>query len=135
MITRILTIFAATWPLMAAGTVMAEGDVKPKSNTRAEIPFANRGGINDWRADSDHVLYVQGRNRQWYRAELFTDCIGLNFAENIGFVVEPSGTFDRFSAIVVEHRECKLRSLEKSDKPPSKKEKAAAAAAKKQGTP
>lgn len=120
---RMYTMALAVGALTLTGITRAEEPAK--TSRRIEIPFANLGGIEDWRPDGDRTLYVQGRNRQWYKAELMTSCIGLNFAEHIGFVVEPSGAFDRFSAILVDHRECQISSLEKSDKPPSKKDKAA----------
>lgn len=93
-----------------------------------EIPFADKGGIQDWRADNDRVLYVQGQNRQWYKAELMSDCIGLRFAEHIGFDTEASGAFNKFSSIKVEGRDCPVSSFEKSDPPPKKEKKAKAAA-------
>jgi len=90
----------------------------------AQIPFANNGGINDWRAENDRVLYVQGQNRQWYKAELMSDCIGLRFAERIGFDTEASGAFNKFSSVKVEGRTCAVTSFEKSDAPPKKEKKA-----------
>jgi hypothetical protein len=94
----------------------------------AEIPFADKGGIQDWRADNDRVLYVQGQNRQWYKAELMSDCIGLRYAERIGFDTEASGAFNKFSSIKVEGRDCPVSSFEKSDPPPKKEKKAKDAA-------
>ena len=91
---------------------------KPKE---CEISFARMGGIQDWRADGEKALYVQGRDRQWYHATLMSPCIGLNFAEHIGFVTEPNGSLDKFSAILVDHRECNITSLVKSDLPPKGK--------------
>ena len=84
------------------------------------IPFANYGGIRNWSADGDSGLYIQGRNNRWYRATLFGPCIDLPFAEHVGFVVEPSGEFDRFSAILVRGHQCMLRSLTESAGPPPK---------------
>lgn len=104
---------SAIGALMAANLALAAApDVR--------IPFANYGGINDWRADGSSALYIQGRNRRWYRAELMTSCIDLPFAEHVGFVVEPSGEFDRFSAIIVRGQRCLLKSLTESAAPPSK---------------
>lgn len=91
-----------------------------------QIPFANNGGIRNWQADGDKVIYVQGNGPQWYKAELLTRCTGLNFAEQVGFETETSGAFNKFSSIVVEGRKCPVSTFEVSDKPPTKKEKAAA---------
>ncbi|MBM3515281.1 MAG: hypothetical protein FJX59_16435 [Alphaproteobacteria bacterium] len=105
--------------LLAA--TMAFAEEPPAKPDQAEIPFAGMDGIRDWREDGNRALYVEGRNRQWYRAELFAPCHGLNFAHSIGFVVEPSDTFDRFSAVVVDGQICRLKSLVKSEKPAGKK--------------
>lgn len=87
----------------------------------AEIPFAKFGGIRDWRADGDKALYVQGHNRRWYHADLMGSCTDLPFAEQIGFVVEPGGEFDRWSSILVRGRQCMVTSLKESGPPPPKK--------------
>jgi hypothetical protein len=50
-----------------------------------------------------------------------SSCIGLNFAQHIGFVTEPDGSFDKFSAVLVEGRPCQITSLVKSAEPPSRK--------------
>ena len=92
----------------------------------AEIPFANKGGIQDWRAETDRVLYVQGQNRQWFKAELLSDCIGLRFAERIAFETEASGAFNKFSSVKVDGRDCPVSSFEKSGPPPKKEKKDAA---------
>jgi hypothetical protein len=106
-------LFVAALPVRA--------EESPEKPAQAEIPFAGMGGIQDWRADGDRALYIEGRNRQWYHAELLGPCIGLNFEHSIGFVIEPMDTFDRFSAIVVDGRVCRLKSLVKSEKPAGKK--------------
>ncbi|HVY83228.1 MAG TPA: DUF6491 family protein [Steroidobacteraceae bacterium] len=100
--------------VLALGATHASADA-PK---HAEIPFANMGAIRDWQADGDQALYVQGRNQQWYHAELMGPCMELPFAERIGFVVEPSGDFDRWSSIVVRGQQCVLTSFTESGPPP-----------------
>lgn len=108
--------------VLTALAVLATSGMAAAAETRAEIPFANSGGIDDWRAESDRVIYVKGRDRQWFKAELLTDCLGLKFAEKIGFKTEASGAFNRFSSILVDGKSCPLSSFEKSD-PPAKKDK------------
>lgn len=126
MIARIFMLSAVAAIATMNVTTAAE---TAKTETQAEIPFANNGGIHDWRADSDRALYVQGRDRQWYKAGLLSDCMGLWFADNIGFKTEANGSFNRFSSIIVEGRNCPLTSFEKSDPPPPKKDKKAKEAA------
>lgn len=85
------------------------------------IPFANMGGIYDWSADGNSALYIESLNKQWYHAQLLGPCIGLPFAQRVGFVSEPgSGAFDKFSSILVDGQECPLKSIMKSGPPPSK---------------
>lgn len=89
------------------------------SAERAVIPFANLGGIRNWRAADNRTLYVQGRNDRWYLGELSAPCLGLDSANRIGFVVEPSGSFDKLSSVVVDGRECRLKSLTQTEAPGS----------------
>ena len=81
------------------------------------IPFAGSGGIRDWRADGNRALFIQGTGSKWYRAELLSPCHGLNFANTIRFISEPSDQFDRFSKIVVDGQVCHVRSVQRAEKP------------------
>lgn len=92
----------------------------------ATIPFANSIGIRDYRADGDHAIWIQGSGRQWYRAELMGPCMGLNFANRVGFVTRGTSSLDKFSQIQVEGRTCQISSLVTSAPPPSKADKAKA---------
>jgi hypothetical protein len=93
-----------------------------EAEAQASIPFANQGGIYDWRVVDDRTVLIQSINRQWYKATLFSPCIGLPFAQRIGFESNPDGSFDKFSAIKLRHQRCSLTSLVKTD-PPTKKSK------------
>ncbi len=105
----------------AAGTAP---DAAPATSTappkEASIPFANRGGIYNWGVVDNRTLLIQGRNRQWYKATLFAPCIDLPFAHTIAFKTSPSGSFDKFSSIVVRRKRCSLTSLVEIS-PPAKK--------------
>lgn len=104
-----------------AGTAGAATGTAPEP----AIAFANHGGIYDWSADRDQGLWVQDIHRQWYYAKLMGPCIGLNFAQTIGFDTHPLGRFDRFSAIVVPGTgRCVVQSLTLSDGPRAAKERA-----------
>jgi hypothetical protein len=82
-------------------------------NTNAKIPFVQNGGIRDWRTDNDHELYVQSGDRRWYRVELMSPCVGLEYAKGVRFLPSDSaGTFDRFSWIVANGQRCKVQSVE-----------------------
>lgn len=69
--------------------------------------------------DRDTVL-IEGTGRQWYRAKLIGPCFDLPFAERIGFKTDGSGSFDRYSTLIVRGQRCPLISLTKSDPPPKK---------------
>ena len=106
-------VFAAVPALAASSAPAVKSD-------DAVIHFANLGGINDWRADGDSTLYIQGRSRSdWYKATLMGPCTGLPFAQTVGFVSEPTGSFDKFSSIVVQGQTCQVQSLVKVAGPPA----------------
>jgi hypothetical protein len=86
----------------------------------ARIPFANQGGIYNWRALNDRTLLIQAQNRQWYKATLFGPCIDLPFAERVGFESNADGSFDKFSSIKVRKQSCSLASLVPTAAPAAK---------------
>ena len=112
-----LTFLAA--PVMAQEQQSPANVLTPKEES---IPFAQLGGIDDWRADGTKALYIKGRrNNDWYYAKLMSTCQGLNFAQAIGFRNEANGEFSKFSTILVDGQLCQLTSLVKSEKPSAKK--------------
>lgn len=88
---------------------------------QASIAFVNHGGIRDWRAADRDTVYVQDSRRNWYRAELMGPCLDLPFAHAIGFETRGVDRFDRFSRVVVGGQRCTVRSLVRSEAPPSRK--------------
>jgi hypothetical protein len=114
----------AVWASIALAALASVGvsASEPNSNilsAEASVPFANHGGIHNWRPDGDRGLWLQDTRRNWYYAKLMGSCWGLDFAEAIAFDTRPMGTFDRFSAIVVprEGRRCVVQSLTPSAGP------------------
>ena len=120
-----MKILCLTASLLLALSPAARGQPAqtPITGREASIPFAAIGGIEDWRANGDKGLWIRGRSHRWYYAELLGSCTGLGFEDRIGFVIEPYGSFDKFSSIVVEGRVCPIRTLRESDPPPPKKKK------------
>jgi hypothetical protein len=108
------------------------GQLPPGQEGR--IPFANlRDGILDWRADGERGIWVESPSRQWYYGKFMSSCLGLDFANRVGFDTEPNGDFDKFSYVVVRDgfpERCQLTSLVTSNGPPTARERKAAAAAK-----
>lgn len=101
-----------------APAAYAKADQPSKSSAEhAVIRFADLNGIRSWRAEDNRTLLIEGRNRQWYRAELVGYCPGLRFATAIGFVTDPLGDLDRFGSVYVEGDRCWFKSFEKIEKP------------------
>lgn len=112
---RCILAFTALAAPLLAGPIAAEPSAPPQHE--AAIPFADQG-IRDWKVGDATTLYLQGRDRKWYRATVFSNCRNLGFATRIGFDVGPSGVFDRSSYILVEGQRCPLRSVVESGPPP-----------------
>lgn len=118
-------IWTAAMAFVAAAGFSLSQAAEPDGSSDVSIPFANHGGIRDWRADRDRGLWLQDAHGKWYYATVMSPCIGLNFANSIGFDTRPMGSFDKFSAIVVPRSgRCTIQSLRPSGAPPSKRNKA-----------
>jgi len=107
--------------MIAAGTSPSHGadGPAPPAAPEVQIPFA-KTNIWNWQVVDDRTVLIQDQGRRWYKATLFGNCINLAFANKIGFDSNPSGTFDKFSAILVQGQRCPLSSLVKTDAPPKK---------------
>jgi hypothetical protein len=114
---------------VALGGAFAGAAAASTPTPDVKIPFASHGGIRDWEADRDQGLWIQDAHRNWFYAKLMGPCIGLNFAQSIGFDTRPMGTFDRFSAIVVPGEgRCQVQTLRESGAPATKEAPATKAA-------
>lgn len=78
---------------------------------QASIPFADLGGIRNWRAGPENSLLIEGNTGHWYRATFFSRCTGLRFADVIALESRPSSTVDRFSSVIVDGQRCAFRTL------------------------
>src|SRR5271167_4717586 len=99
-----------------AAPAAAEAPVAPAAASQgtapeAQIPFANRGGIWNWQVIDNKTLLIESRGRKWYRATLFGNCFNLSFAQNLAFVANSNGSFDKFSSIRTRSQRCPLVSL------------------------
>lgn len=111
---------------LAAGFVLAAcADRAPyvfqapaANEPEAQIRFVQYGTVDSWHADTDRLLYVQGRDRQWYRVDLFSPCFGLEYASGIRFIPsDGAGTFDRFSHVAIRGQRCKVESVKRIPPP------------------
>jgi hypothetical protein len=109
---------------LAGAPALASSAADDPAVAEARIPFANTGGIRDWRAADGDTIYVQDRARRWYRAELAYRAFGLPHAWAIGFETRGIDSFDRFSNVVVEGQRVPVRSLVRVDEPPARRDAA-----------
>ncbi|MGE3693384.1 MAG: DUF6491 family protein [Novosphingobium sp.] len=115
-------LFSIAAAMMLSGAAFADPPAQEsRPQPEASIAFANRGGVDDWRADGDDVIYFKDSRRNWYKAELFGSCIGLGYTDHIGIDARPSGTLDKFGAIYVRGQRCAFRTFERVEGPPSRK--------------
>ncbi|HEX2764327.1 MAG TPA: DUF6491 family protein [Allosphingosinicella sp.] len=105
-----------------AGLAGTPGAAAPAAAPEVRIPFPDRGGIRNFHAESEDVLYIQDRHRRWYRADLVGPCLGLGHALAIGYDTHGGG-FDRFSHIIVGPERCAIASLTPSEGPPRRHRK------------
>ena len=95
----------------------------PKKPADASIPFVSHGGVKDWRAVDDHTLYIESQGGQWFKTTTMGTCVGLDFADKIGFDGGGTDTFDKFSRLIVRGQPCPIQTLEKVTGPPVSKPK------------
>jgi hypothetical protein len=112
-------------PLLAAAVAFpALAQPASDPNEQVSIPFANhRTAIRNFEAPSDDLLYLQDRNRRWYRAELAGACFDLKWAHSIGYDTRGRLSLDQGSQILVGRERCTITSLTRSDGPPRKLKK------------
>jgi hypothetical protein len=100
--------------LLAAASAPA---VPPREE--AVIPFVSQPrSIRTFNAPSDDLLYLQDRQNRWYRAEIGGPCIGLSWANAIGYDTRGSLSLARGASILVEGQRCMILSLTRSEAPP-----------------
>jgi hypothetical protein len=102
-----------------AAPAAAAAPAAPSAAREVQIPFADRTLWN-WRVVDDRTVLIQDRGRKWYKATLHAPCFNLPFTQELGFEPNPTGTFDKFSAIRVREQRCPLISLVESTAPPKK---------------
>lgn len=112
-------------PLLALGLVgapalAADGDRAPVAK-EARIPFVNHGGIRDWRFGDRETIYIQDRQRNWYKATLMSPVVGWRGEWAIGFETRGVDSFDRFSTVVVDGWRHPVQSLVRIDGPPPRR--------------
>lgn len=115
-----MSLSLATVPLALLAAIPAVQAATEHNPQAAAIPFADHGGVQDWRAQGDRTIYFEDQQRHWYRATLMNRAFNLPFAEHIGIDAGPIGTLDRFGAIVVGGQRYAFTSFERVSGPPVK---------------
>lgn len=85
--------------------------------TQPQIAVAYHGRIQDWRADGNTGIYVEGVDGTWYHADFTWSCVELPFTDHVRFVTGPDGSLDRFSSIDVSGMSCNFADFEPSSNP------------------
>jgi hypothetical protein len=113
-------------PLLAAlltAPAIASPAEPEKRGEEVSIPFANHArSIRNFEAPSDDVVYLEDRQRRWYRAEVGY-CFGLKWAQSIGYDTRGGLSLDQFSRIIVGRETCPILSLTRSEGPPRRLKK------------
>lgn len=107
--------------LAATMSAPAPALAQPRADREVRIPFVQFGAIRSFRAEGDRIVYLQGRRRTWYRAELNGPCLNLPFALRVGLDTRYSSTLDNSSSLLVEGERCRIVSLVKADPPPRRR--------------
>ncbi len=108
---------------MAAAIAATAARADPAPPAEARIAFVNHGGIYDWEAPDRRTLYIQDRQRHWYRASFLSDCIDLDFGDDIGFDAGETDTLDRTWTVIAHGQRCPIASLVAIDPPPPRAKK------------
>lgn len=110
---------------LALATHPASAAQEAKAPPRAEIPFANSGGVWDWASgEDDRTIYFQDRHRQWFKATLFMQAFDLPYTTTIRIDSGATNTLDKWGAIYVNNLRYPFQSFEKVDGPPGRVKKA-----------
>jgi hypothetical protein len=102
--------------LLAFATHPASAAQEAKAAPRAEIPFANSGGVWDWATgEDDRTVYFQDRHRQWFKATLFMQAFDLPYTTAIRIDGGATNTLDKWGAIYLGRQRYPFQSFEKVD--------------------
>ena|SRR5579863_9296464 len=104
----------------APAAAPAAADAANQAPVEGQIPFANKGGIWNWQVVDNKTVLIESRARKWYKATLFGNCINLAFAQDMAFISNSNGSFDKFSSIRTRGQRCPLVSLVEVPAPPKK---------------
>jgi hypothetical protein len=83
----------------------------------ASIFAANRRVDNYWQGE-DGSLILRAGVGEWYRVELWQPCKSdLRWEQAVGLRPNPTGSFDKFSAVIVDGNRCAVERVDKIEDP------------------
>lgn len=88
-------------PLAAMVLLTTPAIARSPQAPEASIPFANHGGIYNWRAQGDDTIYFEDNHHAWYKATLFSPALDLGFKEALAVQAGPTDTLDKWSAVII----------------------------------
>ena len=110
----------AMTPLLAL-LAAAASPADPPGREEVSIPFVSQPrSIRSFNAPADDLVYLQDRRGRWYRAEIGGPCIGLRWANVLGYDTRGL-SLSRGDSLLVEGQRCMIVSLTRSDPPPRKR--------------
>ncbi|MEN3950416.1 DUF6491 family protein [Iodidimonas sp. SYSU 1G8] len=107
--TRVIAAVMAVAVVAGIGAAMNQVHAAPADS----ISFANFGAIRDWKAEGSGAMIIETTSGDKYRATFMNRCSSLPYSETVGFVTSPSGSLDKFGAVLVRDQKCQIRSLER----------------------
>jgi Family of unknown function (DUF6491) len=130
--TRMATALVAATGLIAlvlsgcsstgAGKRASRDDEALRARTTGGTAIVNRFNLDSWSAPNDHTVILRTRDGTRFRAETMGPCLGLDFAQGVGFSNRGGlGQIDRFSSVVLnDGTRCPFQSFEQLVPPESK---------------
>jgi hypothetical protein len=104
--------------MLQRGELFSKSDGSMREVT---IPFANSGGISDWKRLDDSTLLIEDVHGHWYLAKLQAAAYDLAFSDSVGFVTPPTGELGKLSSVIVSRRRYPIVSLTRTDTPVKKR--------------
>jgi hypothetical protein len=86
----------------------------------ARIPLAGYR-VRSFRTVGFDTVYFRVGRRDWYRAALVGQCLGLPNALRLGFDTHGSSTLDNTSSLIVDGESCRIISLVRVAAPPPRR--------------
>jgi hypothetical protein len=109
------------WIGIVAGAVAAAIVAMPaaaQERRSKDLQFADIGKVESWRPGGARLIYIRDGKEQWYRVGLLEPCMDLFPGKEPTFITLTDTQGQRYSAVVIERRQCTVTELAKLDAPP-----------------